>query len=184
MKSLAGFKDTGKRMLAAWSEGVRVLRDSRMYGLSPWKSAAAFEEISDPPKLKNQRTVIGRLELLAHRTKSKSKRQVATPNRARYIHQPSRREPEICRQNFLSIQFHIGSKLTQALRRLLLDKRPHVKALVRTTRTAARQMRAGAVREEAMIYCLHYSDERWGRQTSFCQAHLLCSSQASCVYRR
>ena len=27
-------------------------------------------------------------------------------------------------------------------------------------------------------------DERWGRQTSFCQAHLLCSSQASCVYRR
>jgi serine/threonine-protein kinase HipA len=73
MKSLAGFKDAGKRMIAAWSEGVRVLRDSRMYGLSPWKSAAAFEGISDPPKLKNPRTVIGRSELLAHRTKSKSK---------------------------------------------------------------------------------------------------------------
>ena len=71
MKSRAGFKDTGKRMLAAWSEGVSVLRDSRMYGLRPWKSAAAFEGISDPPKLKNPRTVIGRSELLSHRTKSK-----------------------------------------------------------------------------------------------------------------
>jgi serine/threonine-protein kinase HipA len=73
MKSLAGFKDTGKRMLAAWSEGVSVLRDSRMYGLSQWKSVAAFEGISDPPKLKKPRTAIGRSELLAHRTKSKSK---------------------------------------------------------------------------------------------------------------
>ena len=73
MKSLAGFKNTGKRMLAAWSEGVSVLRDSRMYGLSQWKSAAAFEGISDPLKLKKPRTVIGRSELLAHRTKSKSK---------------------------------------------------------------------------------------------------------------
>ena len=71
MKSLAGFKDTGKRMLAAWSEGVSVLRDSRMYGLSPWKSAAAFGGISDPPKLKKQRTVIGPSELLSHRSKSK-----------------------------------------------------------------------------------------------------------------
>jgi hypothetical protein len=51
-------------------------------------------------------------------------------------------------------------------------------------RTAAGQMRGGAVGEEAKTYCLHCSDERWGRQTSFCQAHLLCSSQASCVYRR
>jgi hypothetical protein len=33
----------------------------------------SFEGISDPPKLKNPRTVIGRSELLAHRTKSKSK---------------------------------------------------------------------------------------------------------------
>jgi hypothetical protein len=73
MKSLPGFKDIGKRILTAWGEGVSVLRDSRMYGLGPWKSAAAFEGISDPPKLKNPRTVIGRSELLAHRTKSKSK---------------------------------------------------------------------------------------------------------------
>jgi hypothetical protein len=52
MKYLAGFKDTGKRMLAAWSEEVSFLRDSRTYSLSPWKSAAAFEGIFDPPKLK------------------------------------------------------------------------------------------------------------------------------------
>ena len=62
MQGLAGFKDTGKRMLAAWSEEVRVLRDSRVYGLSPWTSSTAFEGISDPPKLKSPRTVIGRSE--------------------------------------------------------------------------------------------------------------------------
>jgi serine/threonine-protein kinase HipA len=73
MKALAGFKDTGKRMLAAWGEGVSVLRGARMYGLSPWKSTKAFERISDPPKLMSPRTVIGRSELLSHRTKSKSK---------------------------------------------------------------------------------------------------------------
>jgi hypothetical protein len=55
MKYLAGFKDSEKRMLAAWSEGVSFLRDCRMYGLSPWKSAAAFEGISDPPKLKKRK---------------------------------------------------------------------------------------------------------------------------------
>jgi serine/threonine-protein kinase HipA len=72
MESLDGFKDTGKRMLATWSEGVNHLRDPRMYGLSPWRSSKAFEGISDPPKLENPRTVVGRSELLAppHRRKS------------------------------------------------------------------------------------------------------------------
>lgn len=73
MDGLAGFKDIGKRMLAAWSEGVCVLRDRRMYALSPWKSSRAFEGISDPPKLKNPRRVIGHSELLAVRGKSKPK---------------------------------------------------------------------------------------------------------------
>lgn len=73
MKGLTGFKDTGKRMLATWSDGVRVLRDRRMYALSPWKSNAAFEGISDPPKLESPRSVIGRSELLANRSRSKSK---------------------------------------------------------------------------------------------------------------
>lgn len=44
MNCLAGFKDKGKRMLATWNEGVNHLRDSRMYGLTQWKSSEAFEE--------------------------------------------------------------------------------------------------------------------------------------------
>ena len=66
MEGLAGFRDTGKRMLTTWSDGVNHLRDSRMYALSPWKSSEAFEGISDSPKLLNPRTVVGRSELLAH----------------------------------------------------------------------------------------------------------------------
>lgn len=73
MVHIDGFKDTGKRMLATWSEGVNYLRDSRMYGLSPWRSNPAFEGISDPPKLENQRTVIGRSELLVGTRKRKLK---------------------------------------------------------------------------------------------------------------
>ena len=68
MKSLPGFNDTGKRMLATWNEGIRILRDTRMYALTPWKSSQAFEGISDPPKLKSPRKVIGRSELLANRS--------------------------------------------------------------------------------------------------------------------
>jgi serine/threonine-protein kinase HipA len=73
MDGLAGFSDAGKRMLAAWSEGVNHLRDSRMYGLSTWKSNPAFEQISDAPKLENPRTVVGRSELLAGRGRRKRK---------------------------------------------------------------------------------------------------------------
>ncbi|MDP9050745.1 MAG: HipA domain-containing protein [Acidobacteriota bacterium] len=69
----AGFKDTGKRMLATWKDGVNHLRDARMYGLSPWKSSKAFEGVSDPPKLENPRTVVGRSELLAAPRSRKSK---------------------------------------------------------------------------------------------------------------
>jgi serine/threonine-protein kinase HipA len=72
MNDLAGFKDTGKRMLATWNDGVNHLRDSRMYGLAPWKSSEAFEGISDPPKLENPRTVVGRSELLAPPRRRKS----------------------------------------------------------------------------------------------------------------
>ena len=73
MNRLAGFKDTGKRMLAAWSEGLHVLRDRRMYALSSWKPDKAFEGISDPPKLPGPRRVIGRSELLADHSRSKLK---------------------------------------------------------------------------------------------------------------
>jgi serine/threonine-protein kinase HipA len=73
MSAHAGFKDTGKRMLATWNEGVNHLRDSRMYALSLWKSSKAFEGISDPPKLENPRIVVGRSELLARPKRRKSK---------------------------------------------------------------------------------------------------------------
>ena len=73
MDSLVGFRDTGKRMLAAWSEGVNFLREPRMYALSPWKSSEAFKGISDPPKLENPRTVVGHSELLAGTRKRKRK---------------------------------------------------------------------------------------------------------------
>jgi serine/threonine-protein kinase HipA len=73
MDSLAGFRDTGKRMLAAWNEGVNSLRDSRMYSLSRWKSNPSFEGVSDPPKLETPRTVVGRSELLAIAGKRKRK---------------------------------------------------------------------------------------------------------------
>jgi serine/threonine-protein kinase HipA len=72
MDSLTGFRDTGKRMLAVWSEGVNHLRDSRIYSLSRWKSNPAFEGISDAPKLENQRTLIGRSPLLAPPRRQKS----------------------------------------------------------------------------------------------------------------
>ena len=62
MKSLPRFKDTGKRKLATWSDGIHILHDTRMYALNPWKSSPAFEGISDPPKLKSPRRVIGRSE--------------------------------------------------------------------------------------------------------------------------
>ena len=73
MDSLAGFRDTGRRMLAAWSEGVNSVRDSRMYSLSQWISNPAFDGISDPPKLETPRAVVGRSELLAKLGQKKTK---------------------------------------------------------------------------------------------------------------
>ncbi len=70
---LPGFRDIGKRMLATWSEGIQLLREPRVYAMSPWKSSEAFEGISDPPKLENPRTVIGRSPLLANRTRRPKK---------------------------------------------------------------------------------------------------------------
>ncbi|MFY9853274.1 MAG: hypothetical protein WAK26_05280 [Terracidiphilus sp.] len=70
---LPGFRDTGKRMLATCREGVNFLREPRMYGLSPWMPSEAFEGISDPPKLLNPRTVIGKSELKAETRKRKLK---------------------------------------------------------------------------------------------------------------
>jgi serine/threonine-protein kinase HipA len=75
MNRLAPFRDTGKRMLTTWNEGIEALREPRMYSLGPWQSSEAFEGISAAPRLESSSTVIGRSELLANRSKSrKSKR--------------------------------------------------------------------------------------------------------------
>ncbi|HEX4489077.1 MAG TPA: type II toxin-antitoxin system HipA family toxin [Terriglobales bacterium] len=68
------FKDTGKRMLAAWNEGVTQLRDTRVYAMPAWRSPKVFQGLSDAPKLERPRTKIGRSPLLADRSK---KRKVA-----------------------------------------------------------------------------------------------------------
>jgi len=60
MKEHAGFRDLGKHMLNAWAEGVRGLRDKRVYGLGDWKSGQAFEGFSDPPKLKAKKRIVGK----------------------------------------------------------------------------------------------------------------------------
>ncbi len=61
------FRNLGKHMLLAWEEGVTGLRDKRLYSLGPWKSPEPIKGISDPPKLKNPKKVIGRSEGLGQR---------------------------------------------------------------------------------------------------------------------
>lgn len=61
------FSDIGKRMLLSWHEGISGLRESRVYAAGAWQPTAAFEGFSDPPKLGDAKTVIGRSELLGSR---------------------------------------------------------------------------------------------------------------------
>ncbi|MDD5262055.1 MAG: type II toxin-antitoxin system HipA family toxin [Methylacidiphilales bacterium] len=61
------FRNLGKHMLLAWEEGVTGLRDKRLYSLGAWKSTEPLKGISDPPKLKNPKKVIGRSEGLGQR---------------------------------------------------------------------------------------------------------------------
>lgn len=68
MKVHPGFVDIGKRMLLAWHEGVSSLRHQRTYALGDWQAGDAMIGLSDPPKLANPRTVIGRSELLGKGT--------------------------------------------------------------------------------------------------------------------
>ena len=70
---LPEFRDIGKRMLLAWQEGTTSLRDRRVYAAGDWPTDKVFEGISDPPKLENPRTVLGRSPLLGSRS-SRSKK--------------------------------------------------------------------------------------------------------------
>lgn len=62
-----GFEDIGKRMLLAWSEGVEVLRDSRVYAMGHWAAGDAFEGLSAPAKLTSDKRQVGRSPLLGKR---------------------------------------------------------------------------------------------------------------------
>ncbi len=62
-----GFKDIGKRMLLAWSEGVQGLRDPRVYAIGGWQAGEAFEGFSAPGRLAANTTKIGRSPLLGER---------------------------------------------------------------------------------------------------------------------
>jgi serine/threonine-protein kinase HipA len=62
-----GFRDIGKRMLMAWSEGVQGLRDQRVYAAGEWVAGDAFEGFSAPAKLEAKVTKIGRSPLLGER---------------------------------------------------------------------------------------------------------------------
>lgn len=62
-----GFDDIGRRMLLAWAEGVRGLRDERTHSAAGWTPGAAFDDLSKPTKLKSESSKIGRSPLLGKR---------------------------------------------------------------------------------------------------------------------
>jgi serine/threonine-protein kinase HipA len=72
MSELPEFRDIGNRMLLAWQEGITSLHDRRVYAVGDWPANKMFEGISDPPKLENPKTVLGRSPLLGSRS-SRSK---------------------------------------------------------------------------------------------------------------
>lgn len=60
------FRDLGKHMLLAWEEGIQTLRDKRHYSL-PLPEKNLLRGISDPPKLKNPKTIVGQSDGLGKR---------------------------------------------------------------------------------------------------------------------
>ena len=74
MSDLPEFKDTGKRMLLGWQEGVNGLRDRRMYSAGDWPAGKVFDGISDVARLESPRSVVGRPPLLGGRSKTTRKK--------------------------------------------------------------------------------------------------------------
>jgi len=64
MEDLPAFRDTGKRMLLAWMDGVDGLRAKQTYALGELPAGTTFEGISAPAKLPKTRKIIGRSLLI------------------------------------------------------------------------------------------------------------------------
>jgi serine/threonine-protein kinase HipA len=62
-----GFRDLGKHMLLAWEEGIQTLRDKRHYSLPLPENKNLLGEISNPPKLKTPKTILGQSDGLGKR---------------------------------------------------------------------------------------------------------------------
>jgi serine/threonine-protein kinase HipA len=56
-------------MLLAWQDGVKGLREKRVYASGDWQGDKAFKGISDVPRLTTPSTAIGRSPLMADRSK-------------------------------------------------------------------------------------------------------------------
>ena len=67
MRQHPAFEDIGKRILMAWAEGVRGLRDQRVYALGDWRAGEAFDDLSPPIKQNAEIAKIGRSPLLGKR---------------------------------------------------------------------------------------------------------------------
>ena len=73
MTEHADFRDLGKRMLLAWQQGLNGLRGKGVYGSGDWPGDKVFEGISDPPKLVNPSTAMGRSPLMGDRSRRPKK---------------------------------------------------------------------------------------------------------------
>ncbi|MCX6957603.1 MAG: type II toxin-antitoxin system HipA family toxin [Verrucomicrobiae bacterium] len=60
MKEYSKFRELGKRMLSAWSEGRENLRSQRMYTLGSLVSQKALKEFSPAPKLRQPKRIVGK----------------------------------------------------------------------------------------------------------------------------
>lgn len=67
MKEHPDFDDIGKRILLAWQDGIAGLRDKRVYALGEADLGEAFADFSEPAKLKQEKALVGRSELLGKR---------------------------------------------------------------------------------------------------------------------
>ena len=64
MEYLPAFRETGKRILLAWKDGVEGLRNKQVYALGELPALTTFEGISELEKLPKTRKIISRSSLM------------------------------------------------------------------------------------------------------------------------